>query len=65
MNVKSYCLISGLIFGIVAAAHLCRLFAGWKIVLGGSDIPMWVSVPGLIVPALLCFWAFKFNSQMK
>jgi len=59
MNPKNYCLLSGVIFGVVALAHLCRLFLHWPITLGSWQAPMWISVPGLIVPGALSVWGLR------
>ena len=58
MNSKPYCVISGIIFLLVALAHLLRLYNGWDVNIGAEIIPMWVSWLGFIVPALLGIWAF-------
>lgn len=47
--------IAVVIFVIVAAAHLCRLVMGWDIVIAGYAVPMWVSIPGAIVPGALAY----------
>jgi hypothetical protein len=56
---RSYMVISGVIFGIVAIIHLLRVINGWALVLGQYSVPMWVSWLGAVVPALLCIWAFR------
>lgn len=43
------------IFAFVTAAHLCRLFQGWEIVIGGYTVPMWASIPGALVPGALAY----------
>jgi hypothetical protein len=58
MNTKTYCVISGFIFLLVALAHLLRIYNGWEVNIGTEIIPLWVSWFGLIVPALLGIWAF-------
>jgi LPXTG-motif cell wall-anchored protein len=58
MNTKTYCVISGIIFLLVAMAHLLRIYNGWEVNIGTEIIPIWVSWFGLIVPALLGIWAF-------
>jgi|RhiMethySRZTD1v2_1073278.scaffolds.fasta_scaffold170162_5 hypothetical protein len=59
MNPRTYLVISGVIFLVVALAHLSRLFLGWEISFGGEPVPRWMSVPGLILPGLLSAWAFR------
>jgi len=59
MKSRNYCLVSGLIFMLVALAHLARLIYGWQIQLADILLPMWVSWVGLVIPALLALWAFS------
>ncbi len=58
MNRRAYLVISGIIFGVVAVLHLLRVVNSWAFQLGSWWIPMWVSWLGMVVPALLCLWAF-------
>jgi hypothetical protein len=50
--------ISGIIFSLVALAHLLRLVYNWPLVVAGQVIPMSLSIWGLIIPALLALWMF-------
>ena len=47
---------AGAIFAIGAAAHLLRLIVGFEIVIGGIDLPTWVSLPAGLVAAGLAVW---------
>ncbi len=58
MNIRAYLVISGIIFGAVAVLHGLRVGNSWAFQLGPWWFPMWVSWLGMIVPALLCLWAF-------
>lgn len=58
MSHKTYPLICGAIFFVVAAAHLTRLIYGWDIAIAGWKAPHWVSIPGLIIPGFLSAWGF-------
>jgi hypothetical protein len=55
-NQQAFLLISGIIFGIVALLHVFRLALRWQIRINQREVPMWVSVGGLIVAAGLSFW---------
>jgi hypothetical protein len=57
-NQHAFLLISGIIFGLVALMHAVRLALRLQVRINQRDIPMWLSVGGLIVAAGLCFWAF-------
>lgn len=55
---RSYLVLSGVLFGVVALLHLLRLLYGWPAQLGDVAVPLWVSGPGLLIPGALCVWAF-------
>ncbi|HET7363648.1 MAG TPA: hypothetical protein VFJ70_08780 [Burkholderiales bacterium] len=55
---RTYLVVSGLVFGAVALVHLLRLVYGWPAQVGGLVLPLWVSAIALIVPGVLCVWAF-------
>ena len=55
---KSYLVISGVIFGLVAIAHLARLIYHLPIRVGDWTVPMWPSWAGVAVAGFLSVWAF-------
>jgi len=57
-NQQTFVLISGIIFGLVALMHAVRLALRWQVKVNQREIPMGLSVGGLIVAAGLCIWAF-------
>ena len=50
---KLFTRISSILFGIVALAHLLRLFFGSEIIIDGWVVPMWISWVGMLVPGIL------------
>lgn len=46
-------LISALVFFVVAAVHVYRIFTRFQIVIGSHHIPLWVSYLGVVIPGLL------------
>ncbi len=65
MNVRAYLMISGIIFAVVALAHLLRVINGWPVVAGSWFIPMWVSWVGTLGPGVLGVWAFSLASRFR
>lgn len=63
MSEKTFFLISGIIFTIVALVHVFRLAQGWAIIIDGWVVPAWVSWIGLIIPGILGYWGLKFGTQ--
>ena len=59
MNHKVYCVISGIIFIVVAVSHAGRVVYGWHVQVEDVFIPMWVSWIGVLIPAVLSSWAFR------
>jgi len=49
MNQKTFVLLAGVIFAIVALAHLLRIFMDWPIVIDNWTVPMWLSWIALVV----------------
>lgn len=47
---------SGVVFAVVALFHLVRLVTGVEIVVGATVVPVWWSLPGVVIPTLLAVW---------
>jgi hypothetical protein len=59
MSQKAFSLVAGLIFLLVAVAHLLRLLLRWSVILNGWTVPMWVSSIALVVAGFLAFEGFR------
>lgn len=46
---KPFTSLAALIFTLVALVHLLRLIFGWVVTFVGADVPMWLSVVGLLI----------------
>lgn len=51
-------LIGGLVFALIAVAHLLRVIFEIPIMIGQASVPMAVSVVGLIIAFFLSLWMF-------
>ena len=56
---RSFHLVSGAIFGLVAILQVIRAFNQWPVHVGNTDIPVWASWVAAVVAGGLCFWAFR------
>ena len=56
---KTYFLLSGIIFTLVAIAHLVRILTQTPILLGSLPVPMLCSWMGLVIAAFLSLCAFE------
>ncbi|HEU4343031.1 MAG TPA: hypothetical protein VFU31_15870 [Candidatus Binatia bacterium] len=55
INRRSYCLITGIIFILIALLHLLRIVYEWRVVIVGLAVPEWASWVTLIVAGYLGF----------
>lgn len=53
MSQKTFSLVAGIIFSIIALLHLLRIIYGWDPVIQGWTVPKWLSWVALIVSAYL------------
>ena len=63
MKHKTYCVVSGVFFALVALAHLTRVIGGMAVQVEEYPIPMWASWIAIVVPAALALWAFRTARQ--
>jgi hypothetical protein len=63
MDHKGYCIFSGVLFALVALAHLVRIVYGVSVQVDGFELPMFVSWIGFVIPAGLAFWAFRLSRR--
>ncbi len=48
--------VAALVFALVAALHIFRLYAEATVVVNGYDIPYWVNGVGAVISSLLSAW---------
>jgi hypothetical protein len=65
MAYKPYCLLSGVLLGLVAAGHLLRILFGLTINIGGVSVPMLVSWIGAVGAGALSVWALRIVGGTK
>ncbi|MBI4474130.1 MAG: hypothetical protein HY646_15780 [Acidobacteria bacterium] len=56
---KPAAMLAILFMSIVAFLHLMRLALQLQFSVGGTEIPMWVSVFAVLVPGALAFWLWR------
>ena len=61
MKQKTFTLTTGIVFSIIAVLHVLRLLLGWEAVIGGWDVPLWVSWIALLLSGYLAYSAFKLS----
>ena len=56
---KPFTTLAAGLFGLIALAHLYRLVQGCEVVVGGTVIPQWVSVVGLVIGAGMAWMLWR------
>ena len=56
---KPFTRIAAVLLGIVALAHLYRIFRPFEVVVAGQVIPQWASFVGLIVAGLVSLMLWR------
>jgi len=59
MTQRTYSLIAGIIFSLVALLHAFRLFYGWHVTIEGLVVPIWISWIGLVIAGYLAYQGFR------
>ena len=59
MDQRTFSLVAGAIFALVALLHLLRIYMGWPVVIDGWPVPMWVSWIGLVVTGGLSYFGLN------
>lgn len=62
---RTYLMIAGAVFGVIAAAHLIRLFTGVDIAVAGWSVPLWLSWIGTAATAYLSYMSFHLALRMR
>ena len=56
---RTYAVVSGLIFGLVALLQAARAVADLPVRVGSYDVPVFASWIAAVVAGALCAWAFS------
>lgn len=59
MGQKEYFVASGVLFSLVALAHLLRIVFAMAVQVDQFNVPMYVSWIGVVVTGALAVWAFR------
>lgn len=62
---RTYALISGVIFGVVAVAHLWRVFSNAPIDIAGWNVPLWLSWVGVVLAAYLSYSSLHLAARLR
>jgi len=51
--------VAAVIFALVSLLHVVRWIARLEIVVAGTAVPLWISIPGFAVAGLLALWLWR------
>ena len=63
MDRKTFTLLAGVVFAIVALLHLLRIYMGWPVVIDDWTVPMWVSWIALVVAGGLSYCGLSLTQR--
>jgi hypothetical protein len=63
MDAKTFSLVAGAIFAVVALLHLVRIFMQWTVVIGDWSVPKSVSWVALIVSGGLALLGLRLGQR--
>ena len=63
MDQKTFAMVAGLIFAVVALFHLVRIFEEWPVVIGDWSVPKSVSWVALIVAGGLALIGLRLSQR--
>jgi len=61
MTHRTFSLVTGILFLLVALLHAIRLLRGWQVSVEGAVVPIWISWIGLAVAAYLAYQGFRLS----
>ena len=56
---KPFTNIAILVFSLIVFIHLLRLFFGWKVIISGMILPIWISAPGFLIASGLALMLWR------
>ena len=65
MDAKTFSLVAGVIFAVVALFHLAQIFMEWTVIIGDWSIPMWVSWIALVVAGGLALLGLRLSERRQ
>ena len=63
MDAKTFSLVAGVIFAVVALFHLVWIFLEWTVTIGYWSIPMWVSWIALVLAGGLALLGLRLSER--
>jgi len=65
MSTKTFSLVAGLVFGVVAVIQILRIIMGWEVMIGGWVVPTWFSWIAVAVAGFLSFTGLRLAADQR
>ncbi len=62
---RTYLMVTGVVFTVVAAAHLARVFFNLDLSIMDWQVPLWLSWIGTAVVSYLAYMSFRLSTRLK
>ena len=59
MSQRIFLLIAGVVFGLIALAHVLRIVFGWSLTIQDFSVPMWASGIVVVILGYLAYEGFR------
>ena len=63
MDQKTFSIVAGVVFAVVAVLHLLRIYMNWPVVIADWSVPMWVSWVGFVIAGGLAFFGLRLAAR--
>ena len=65
MKQKTFLVVTGVIFSILAILHVLRLVGRWEAKVENVTIPIWASWLGVFIAGFLAYNAFQLSKKIR
>lgn len=56
---RPFTLIAALIFALMGAVHVIRLYTHFQVVIGSHSLPQWLSIVAIVITGILAVGLFR------
>lgn len=62
---RTYVIVSAVVFDFITAVQLVRLFLGWPVQVAGFSVPVWASGIAALIVGSLAVWGMRLVFQAR
>ena len=56
---KPFTILAIVVFVLVGLIHFLRYLLGWKVIIGSTVIPVWISPPAAVIAVFLAYMLWR------